>query len=228
MNHFFRAAVFALLLSAAVPLQAESFLFDKPGDLTQWKTELGKWSIVEHTLLQSDASCDYAIAWLPAKAYADFDLSVDFFVHPDGVGVRAPGIVYRAVDQQTLYYVHFDTRNQNILWVRSTAKKRGTDVRRHCCMDLKNGQWQTARLVVRGTQHQVYLDGKRLFVEKDTTLKAGVVGLRTGQGRVAFRNLRIEGIETELQPSFVVKAPFPILLTRGDLNQVTHLKIDAL
>ena len=184
---------------------------EQPADwnLTDWKLEFGKWSVVDGTLLQADPQFDYSIAWLPTRAYADFDMSVDFFVHPDGSGVRAPGLVYHAVDQKTLYYVHFDTKNHNILWVRSTARKRGTDVRRHPCEDLKADQWQTVRVVVQGNQHDIYLNSRKLFSEKDNTLSAGVVGLRTGQGKIAFRNFRIEGKPVELQPPFVFKKPFP-------------------
>ena len=183
--------------------------YPKVWNLSEWQLEFGKWSVVDETLLQTDPNCDYAIAWLPVRAYADLDISVDFFVHPVGSGVRAPGVAYHAVDQKTLYYVHFDTSNHNILWVRSTAQKRGTDIRRHPCKELKNGHWQTVRIVVQGEQHSIYLNGRKLFSERDSTLSAGVVGLRTGQGKIGFRNLRIQGEPVELQPPFIFKKPGP-------------------
>jgi len=197
------------LFLLALPLCTETFPFGKSSDLACWKMEYGDWAVVDGALVQRDAGLDYAIAWLPAKAYGDLEMSVEFYVHPEGSGVRAPGLVYHATGQKTFYYIHFDTRNRNTLWVRSTPQKRGTDVRRHRTRDLKTGQWQTARLIVRGNEHQVYLDDKLLFSEKDETLKAGVVGLRTGQGKMAFRNFQIQGTETEPDTPFVFKKPPP-------------------
>ena len=193
----------------ALPLYAASVPLDKASDLEGWKLEHGTWRVQDGALVQSDAALNYAIAWLPTTAYSDLDMAVEFLVHPEGRGVRAPGLVFHAVGMQTLYYIHFDVRNQNVLWVRSTPARRGTDVRRHKCRRLKTGEWMTARLVVSGAEHHVYLDGKLLFTETDATLKAGVVGLRTGQGKIAFRNFRLAGTEAALDPPFAFEAPPP-------------------
>ena len=205
-----RRLVFAcacLVIGVASVAQAAAYRFDSPADLKDWRFELGKWAIADGTLLQSEPSHSYTIAWLPTTAYSDLDLSVEFFVHPVGSGVKAPGLVYHATGMKTLYYIHFDVRHTNILWVRSTPKKRGTDVRRHKCRALKAGQWMKARVVVAGDEHKVYLDGTLLFTEKDATLETGVVGLRVGQGKVAFRNFSLTGTEAQLAKPFVFKAP---------------------
>ena len=89
--------------------------FDSSLDLKDWRFELGKWAVVDGGLLQSEAWHNYAIAWLPNKAYSDLDMSVEFFVHPAKRGVKAPGLVYHATGMKTLYYIHFDVHNANIL-----------------------------------------------------------------------------------------------------------------
>ena len=200
---------FVLILMAAATAHGAAYRFDSPTDLKDWRFELGKWAVADGALRQSEPWHTYTIAWLPTKAYGDLDLSVEFFVHPAKSGVKAPGLVYHATGMKTLYYVHFDVQHTNILWVRSTPKKRGTDVRRHRCRALKAGQWMKVRLVVAGDTHKVYLDGKLLFTEKDATLAAGVVGLRVGQGKVAFRNFTLTGTEATLDKPFAFKAPAP-------------------
>lgn len=198
----------ALLLSGLAGF-AETTVFDKPADFAAWRTESGTWAVSEGALRQSEAGLSRAVTWLPAPAYSDVDVSVEFLISPDGEGVKAPGIIYRAVDQDSYYYLHFDLKNSQVVWVRSAPGKEWTDARRHRCGDLKAGQWQTARVVCRGDTHEVTLDGKLLFTEKDATLGQGRLALRTGQGRIAFRNLAVSGTEVPSAKPFTVQvAPY--------------------
>lgn len=203
-----KPVLFLLLVALVSPvLAAETVAFDKPSDLDRWQIEVGKWAVQDGALLHSDASAHRSLIWSPAQAYSDVDLTVDFYIHPDGSGVRAPGIVYRAVDQITYYYLHFDYLNKQVVWVRSDSAKEWTDARRHRTEALKTGEWMAARVVCKGDTHEVYLNGKLLFTEKDATIPAGVIGLRAGQGKIAFRNLRVEGTPATLEKPFVVTKP---------------------
>lgn len=205
-------AIALLMLSAAVAARADTTRFDQPGDLAGWSVESGSWSITDSALLQADSSASRTITWRPGSSYGDVDITVEFLIHPDGEGVKAPGLVYRAQDQETYYYIHFDLKNSQVVWVRSAAAKEWTDARRHKETGLKAGVWQTARVACTGAQHQVYLDGRLLFSETDDTLKGGVTALRTGQGKVAFRNLRLDGTPFALAAPFQVRvAPYSVV-----------------
>ena len=183
-------------------------------DLSGWEVEYGRWRAEEGTLLQTEVGPARTIIWRPGKAYSDLDLTIPFKASSEGDGVKAAGVVYRAVSQEEYYYIHYDVRNSQVVWVRSAPGKEWTDARRHRWPELRAETWHTTRGVVRGDRHEVYLDGKRLFTETDGTLQAGVIGLRTGQGRIAFGTARLEGTEVSLDRPFVVlKPPFSDLCT---------------
>lgn len=207
-----RGLLLLLLCLACLPGFADSIPFDKPADYSDWKTESGTWAVSEGALLQTEASLSRAITWRPTRAFSDVDVSVEYFVHPVGDGVRAPGLVYRAADQDNYYYVHFDVKNSQIVWVRSGPGKEWTEARRHPSTELKAGQWQTVRVVCKADEHQVYLDGKLLFTEKDATITDGVLGLRAGQAKVGFRNLNFAGTAATLDKPFKVQqAPYSVV-----------------
>lgn len=198
-----------ILALMAVPLAAQEFAFDKPEDFEGWETEFGNWRIEEGALLQPEAGPNRTITWLPGAVYGDIDISVEFFIHPVGDGVKAPGLVYRARNQDEYYYIHYDLKNSQVVWVRSEAGQEWAEARRHRPFAMREGEWHTARVVCTGDEHQVYLDGNLLFTERDDAISAGVVALRTGQGRVSFRNLRLAGTAAELETPFTVRlAPF--------------------
>ena len=194
-----------LWFTAALAGRAQTTAFATAADLAGWRSECGAWSVQDGALVQTDAGTTRTAIWFPATAWADVDLSVEFLIHPAGDGVRAPGIVYRAQDQETYCYVHFDLKNSQVVWVRSAPGKEWTDARRHRVTGLKAGVWQSARLLAKGGEHQVFLDGRLLFTEQDDTLKGGVVGLRAGQGHIGFRNLRVTGTPFALPASFEVR-----------------------
>jgi hypothetical protein len=195
------------LLFAGLAVGVETLRFGHAGDVADWQVECGAWSLRDGILGQADSGSGRAAIWRPGQAFADLDLTVEFFIHAVGAGVKAPGIVYRAIDQETYCYIHFDLKNSQVVWVRSAVGKEWTDARRHRTPALKAETWQTARVVCTGPEHQVYLDGQLLFTERDDTLPSGVVGLRAGQGRIDFRNLRIEGTPAVPSPPFVVRVP---------------------
>ena len=175
--------------------------------LEGWQPESGNWRIEDGTLLHPDVSAGRSALWLPDHTYADVDISVEYFIHPEGDGVRAPGVIYRAVDQYTYYYVHFDQKNSQVVWVRSASGNEWTEARRHRPIAMKTGEWQTVRIKCQGDTHEVYLDGSLLFSEKDATLKHGAVGLRAGQGKIAFRNLSLDGTRVLMDPPFKLVPP---------------------
>jgi sialidase-1 len=198
--------ILLLLLCAATGWCADVFPFSTDADLKGWQAEVGGWTIADGALLVNEPGLRRCAIWRPAMAYQDVDISVEFCAYPDGTGVRAPGIMYRARTQNEYNYIHFDHLNQQVVWVRSGQQQEWADARRHR-VPLTLGEWRRARVVVRGDTHEVYLNGKLLFTEKDPNICAGAVGLRAGQGKIAFRNLSIEGTPVLMDPPFVIKPP---------------------
>ncbi|MBD3292153.1 MAG: DUF1080 domain-containing protein [Armatimonadia bacterium] len=182
--------------------------FDDPAALGSFLTDIDSWTVEDGALRQPMAGLHKAYAFMP-QAFSDVTIEVRFFIHPDGTGVKAPGIIYRATDEHTYYYIHFDSKNKQVVWVRSAAEGEWTDARRHRPVEIAEEQWHTARVEAEGNEHRVYLNGELLFTEEDDTLSEGVIGLRTGQGDISFDDLRVEGTPAELEDEFTVtRVPF--------------------
>ncbi len=197
-------AVLVILLCASAPFAAEQLALDT---LEGWQAESGNWRVEDGAFLHPDTAAGRSALWLPDHAYSDVDISLDYYIHPVGEGVRAPGIIYRAADQYTYYYIHFDLANSQVVWVRSAPGNEWTEARRHRPIEMKAEQWQTVRVKCQGDTHEVYLDGELLFTETDDTLKQGVIGLRAGQGKISFRNLSLDGTRAEMDPPFKLVPP---------------------
>lgn len=196
-----------LCLASRLSIYAEDIRLDRPDHLADWKIEYGDWQIADGQLLQPDATRSRTIIWRPSKAYGDLDVSVRFFAYPDGEGVKAAGLVYKAASPEEYYYIHYDLKNHQVVWVRSAPGNEWTEARRHRPYDIAPETWHSARVVVKGNKHDVYLNGKLLFSETDDTHATGVIGLRAGQGKIAFKDLRIVGAPAKLGKSFVLPEP---------------------
>ena len=194
--------VVVLVLAGVAVSAAEQIAFDRAEDLSGWKIEYGKWRIADGVLLHPDAGPARAIVWRPEQAYTDIDVSVKFYAYPDGHGVKAAGLVFKAASIDEYYYIHYDIRNHQVVWVRSAPGREWKDARRHKCYELKAETWHTARVVTKGGKHDVYLDDKLLFSETDERHPAGMVALRVGQGKIAFKDLHIEGVGASLPTPF--------------------------
>jgi len=200
----------ALALGAVGGCAADefSFGFDGPEALDGWLTDIDSWRIEDGALRQPMAGLRSSYAFLP-RTFSDVSIEVRFFIEPEGTGVKAPGIVYRATDEKTFYYVHFDSKNKQIVLVRSTPENGWVDARRHRGIEISEEEWHTARVEAQGAEHRVYLDGKLLFTEEDDTLTEGVIGLRAGQGDILFDDVRVEGDGGEIDEEFAVtRVPF--------------------
>ncbi len=198
-------AIGAALVLSTLSAQAVELVetFDGPGLPEGWLTDGDTWQIDDGALRQSRAGLHHAYAFWP-RSFADVTIEVRFMIHPGGDGVQAPGIIYRAVDEYTYYYVHFDRKNRQVVFVRSQFGNEWTDARRHGPFELREGEWHTARVEAEGSEHRVYLDGELLFTEEDDTITEGVIGLRTGQGDISFDDLRVSGEPGDPAPDFTV------------------------
>ncbi|MBI3920042.1 MAG: exo-alpha-sialidase [Armatimonadetes bacterium] len=158
-----------------------------------WVSQYGTWVMRNGRCEQVDASAEGAYLFRPDTQLADLDFSVRFLAKSGGVGVRAPGMVFRAVSNMDCYYVHYDTRNSQVLLVLQTEMKEWTELARVRGVKIAQNQWHVGRVIGRGPQIEVYLDGSLVATATDSTFPAGAIGLRAGQGVVWFDGLKVEG-----------------------------------
>ncbi len=207
-NALMRPIVLCLLLLPAVSLaQTETVkvAFDKPGDRDAWLADTDTWIIEDGALRQTQESLRGTLCFLP-RCFSDLTIQARFFIHPVGRGVKAPGLIYRAMDEETFYYIHYDSKNSQVVWVRSEPGLGWTseNTHRHRPVTISEGEWHTAKVEVAGATHKVYLDGELLFTQEDDKLTKGVVGLRCGQGDVSFDDFQVTGIPATLEEEFTV------------------------
>jgi len=162
----------------------------------RWQPAVGRWQVEEPCYVQGDERTWGAWTLWGEGLYADVDVRVQFKIEPMGRGVRAAGIVFRAADAHHFFYAHFDSKNDQLLitrWAAGFGAKHLARIRR---IGLRQGMWHRARVQCVGRHVRVYLDGRQIGEATGVNLLAGQVGLRTGQGRVRYRNWQVEGTPT--------------------------------
>jgi sialidase-1 len=209
----------AMLMAGMVALGAAAeervFDFGEAAALEGWLTDTDSWRIEDGALRQPMVGLRGTRAFWP-EAFSDVAIEVRVLIRPEGDGVRAPGVIYRAVDERTYYYIHFDSKNRQVVWVRSSSEGDWAEARRHREIALPVCEWLTARVEAVGSEHRVYLNGALLFTEEDATIPAGIVGLRAGQGDISFDDLRVEGTPAELAEEFTLtRVPFITVCADG-------------
>lgn len=158
---------------------------------TDWRFPRGEWSLHDGVLEQRRPEGS-AAAFLRDPVFSGFTLTVEFNIQPEGTGVRAAALVFRATGTMTYYWLHLDSKNSQVILVRSSPRETWDEILRRPC-PIATGTWHTARLECALSSFQLTLDGTHLLTAHDATIPAGRVGLGTSQGRVLYRNLRIEG-----------------------------------
>lgn len=193
---FFRAGVLAAPLLVAVggvswgaSAPAEPVL--AAGHEPEWRFREGRWAF-RAGALEQESPDGLAVAILREPALADFALTVEFRIVPEGTGVRAAAIAFRAQGTHTYYWAHLDSKNSQAILVRSTPEDGWIEIARRRC-PIGADVWHTARVECRGPSVTLSLDGSEVLRAADQALSAGRVGLGTSQGRVLFRGLRLEG-----------------------------------
>jgi len=211
------AAVLTLLLAAAGPARSVNAAVVspllEPGMEKQWVFVRGRWTMrpgeLEQTLPERLGS-----AILKDSAFRNVALSVEFNVRPVGRGVRAAAVCFGATGTLTYYWLHLDTRNDNVILVRSTPGNFWHEIiRRRCRLD--DDAWIPVRIESRGDRVRVAVNGTTVFEAPLPVSAAGRVGLGTSQGRVVFRNLRLEGEIMENAPPLKKEEPPYRIISRG-------------
>lgn len=176
--------------------------FDGYADLAAasevWTPLTGDWEIRDGLLEAVEPRRSGTIIWRHGDVFGDVSVSVRFRVRDTGRGVRAPGIVLASQDSARYYYVHYDSRNSQVILVRSDRGKGWNELARTPGVQIAAEQWHEARFELKGGTLTAWLNDRRVGEAQDETYRAGVVGLRAGQGHIQFDNLRIEGTPATL------------------------------
>lgn len=179
-----------------------------------WKFVGGKWSLEDGRLNQRD-SAGQAQAYCHKASLGDTSVQVRFRVQPVGSGVQAPGLILRARDSENAYFVHYDTKNDQIILFRGNLLKDASEILRQRNVVRETDRWYTARASIQADEIRVYLDGRVILTARDKTHAAGLVGVYSSQGSVEFEGLEVSGREAKLPEPWKV-----IHLTNGWLLAV--------
>jgi hypothetical protein len=160
----------------------------EPGHEEQWCFARGSWHLSAGILEQQDADRG-SVAILRDPAFSDCTLDFEFNVRPIGSGVRAAAACFRATGTRTYYWLHLDTKNNNVILVRSTPSNAWNEIQRtqHA---LDDDTWNRATIVCRDSEISVSINGTQVLEVTDTALAAGRVGLGTSQGHPATVELK--------------------------------------
>ncbi len=177
---------------------------------------------------QRTTNQDDAIAIYTAKAYADFEAEFEFLWPKYHSGT---GFIFRGQDARHYYRVDFPaigqaTRGEHFWALISKVGDSGwSEVLKmemlHGITTSEKGIWHHARVMVKGNEFRVWVNGRPMsVVVDDTYTKPGYVGLETwGYGRLSttFRDVRLRGKpapakpwDDELEPVQNWFLPFPL------------------
>ena len=163
----------------------------------EWQTlfdgsSLSGWSLVGDAnwrLTDGAVEADSGTGFLlTAATYADFDLTLEFFVSPDansGVFIRCANP--SEIGAATCYEVNiFDQRPDPTYRTGAIVNVAEPKV------TIETGdRWSSYEISARGQRLVVKLNGQTTVDATDDKLAAGPIALQYGAGRVMFRNVRI-------------------------------------
>jgi len=146
------------------------------------------------------AEGDNPVAVFDKDICRDGDLSVKFRI--DGGGrTRTTGIVWRYIDSNNFYLLHFSADQRNIVLFRVrngkyepipvAGAKPGSFGVPH---DIRVGQWYVVKVMFRGPQIHVLFGNRRLFEAQDSLLsEPGRMGVWTrGRTTASFDDFRVD------------------------------------
>lgn len=205
MNKKVLSGLFAItvVLSASAAGETVSFKDDftgysmLSGGEPNWAVHSGNWEFVNGTARQTDQMFNGGLLVLNNKSFKDCTIKLRF--KPDGSErlVRAAGVVFRAIDCFNFYWIHFDSRNSQVVFARRTTRNSWLVVHRERGIKIKNNVWYTAEVSAVGKKITVKLNGKVVLEKEDGALKEGRVGLRSGMGVLTFDDFEVSGTPAE-------------------------------
>ncbi|MSO21832.1 MAG: DUF1080 domain-containing protein [Acidobacteria bacterium] len=161
------------------------------GDGREWAFIHGTWQEDAVGILTPPAQpADEHLAFHTARTFADFEAEFEFRWNIQGADA---GFVFRAQDARHYYLVHFPCTGQQFraahFWA-AISKVDESGWVKVLKMELVRGvpseigPWHKARLVVKGSEFLLWVDGRPFPVVRDSSYaKPGIVGLESFNGR---------------------------------------------
>ena len=161
-----------------------------PSETGKWVFARGDWRI-EGGVLEQSRTARGSVAIFKEPRFSDVDIAFEFRVAPEGRGVRAVAVCFRATGTMSYYWLHLDTKNNGAILVRSTPMRTWIELarRKH---RLDDDVWNRVRVTCRGPRFEVAINDDAVLSAQDATLEAGSVGFGTSQGHAQFRNITCE------------------------------------
>jgi hypothetical protein len=201
-------------LAALSPADEGRSIEFAPDSVSDWLIRDGDWKFGKGELEQQDTT-RAGVAFLREPVLADFRLSVEFNIRPIGAGEQAAAVIFRATGTRTYYRLHFDAQAACAVLVQSRPAEAWHGLARKSAT-VTPDFWHKLTLTCRGGEINVSLDDQPVLSARDETLTRGRIGLGTSQGRVAFRNLKIEGEPMADAPP-LADEPLPYqVISRGE------------
>jgi hypothetical protein len=181
-----------------------TFLSTRPQEHTRWEVRYDRNAPSRGNVLEKHSGSivegDSPIAVFDKVVCRDGDLSVKFRI--DGAGrSHTAGIVWRFVDQNNYYLLHFSADQKNIVLLRVLNGKREpipviNDKRTLTWLghDINVGQWYVARVSFRGDKIRGFFGNRQLFEAVDSSLSGpGKTGVWTrGRTIASFDDFKID------------------------------------
>ncbi len=158
-----------------------------------WSFDGGSWAWNDGVLVQKSLK-GRPTAFYRKHAFGDVSMRVEFRVQPRGGGVRAAGMLLGSTSSRAAAFVHFDTRNRQVIVWRRENDGSQDELGRVRGLSLTDGAWHIGRVDLFSGRLQVYLDGRVVLRVPDVRPEPGLVGLYTSQGGVEFREFRVRGV----------------------------------
>ena len=157
-----------------------------------WRFIEGDWEIRDGVVSQRQPE-SAACALLTAPAVRLPVVRVEFKVEPPaGSRVGAAAVCVGATGTLSYLWVHFDTRHNQVIVVRSNTENDWKEIGRAPC-PLDDSVWTAAEVRCTPGKIAVSVAGKQVIECNVDGEGAGCIGLGTSQGVVSFRQLSIEG-----------------------------------
>jgi len=205
-----------------------------------WNIGVTDWNPVANAYEgQRCTNEDVLMAFHTGQAYADFEAEFEFRDDKEGKGV---GLIFRAQDSRHYYLAHFPrigqvARAEHFWAIISKVDDSGwAEVLK---MEMLHGVateagiWHRVRLVVKGNEFHLSVDGRPMAVVRDSTYtQPGLVGLATWPYHrecATFRDLRIRGEsvppkpwDATLQPVKNWFLPYPVSERQQSCTGITR------
>lgn len=181
-----------------------TFFSSKPTNHVKWEVRFDPSAPSRGNVLQKDAGgiveADYPMAVFDKVICKDGDLTVKFRI--DGGGrIRTAGIVWRFIDPNNYYLLHFSVDQKNIALLRVVggniqpvpvlSDKLTLNTMAH---DIGLHQWYVAKVSFRGDRIRGFFGNRELFEASDTGLmQPGKTGVWTrGRTTASFDDFKID------------------------------------